>query len=280
MNWLNIDIAVLRSTEFIGADPIARATWLCLMGYCADQENGGVIPDCESWGDRRWMQTCAVTRAEIDASHPLAFWDASALHVAFYPLHQEKKVTINRTNGLKGGRPNGKTELKPDGKPIENHVVQVGVNVKESNSNSNSKEKEGNILPTPSGDGDKPKEEKQKKDRKPRERNPLIDAIASLEGDLSQLNKSAWGRCAKALSDIQSVCQDLTVDEIQRRSRNYKTHFNGAILSATALAKHWARCDKQADIKQSEQKPNTFLDQPDYWAMKEAKQKELEKHGL
>ena len=99
MNWLNIDVTALRSPEFIGAEPIARATWLCLLGYCADQENGGVIADCEQWGDRRWMQTCAVTRAEIDASKPLAFWDSSALHVAFYPVEQEERTKANRANG-------------------------------------------------------------------------------------------------------------------------------------------------------------------------------------
>lgn len=146
MNWLNIDVMALRSPEFIGADPIARATWLCLLGYCADQENGGVIENCIDWGDRRWMQTCAVTRAEIDASHPLAFWDASALHVAFYPLDQEVKFKANRKNGKLGGRPKGLSEQKPDGKPNKNHMVQSGVNVKEEK-RKEKKEKGNTLLP-------------------------------------------------------------------------------------------------------------------------------------
>lgn len=150
MNWLNIDVTALRSPEFIGAEPIARATWLCLLGYCADQENGGVIADCEQWGDRRWMQTCAVTRAEIDASKPLAFWVSSALHVAFYPIEQEERTKANRTNGLKGGRPKVKSELEPVAKPSENqlvnHVVQSGVNVKERKGKER-KEKECKEIP-------------------------------------------------------------------------------------------------------------------------------------
>jgi hypothetical protein len=112
------------------------------MGYCADQENGGIIQNCEDWGDRRWMQTCAVTRAEIDASKPLAFWDASALHVAFYPCNQEAKFQANRLNGKKGGRPKCLTEDKPHGEPKENHMVRFGVNVMEEEEKRKRKEKE------------------------------------------------------------------------------------------------------------------------------------------
>jgi len=132
----------LRSPEFIGADPVSRATWLCVIGYCADQENGGVIQSCIDWGDRRWMQTCAVTRAEIDASHPLVFWSETSLSVMFYPIDQEVKFQANRKNGKKGGRPKGSTERKPHGEPKENHMVQSGVNVKEEEEKRKRKEKE------------------------------------------------------------------------------------------------------------------------------------------
>lgn len=72
----------------------------------------------------------------------------------------------------------------------------------------------------------------------------LLDCLASIDGDVSQLTKSAIGRAAKALSQIKDVCPNLTPEEIQRRSNNYKTHFDGCALTTTALAKHWAKCDK------------------------------------
>jgi hypothetical protein len=34
----------------------------------------------------------------------------------------------------------------------------------------------------------------------------------------------------------------VTPDEIARRAVNYKTHFEGAALTAQALAKYWAKC--------------------------------------
>jgi len=75
-------------------------------------------------------------------------------------------------------------------------------------------------------------------------RDVLLDYLASIDGDVAQLTKSAIGRAAKALSQIKDVCPNLTPEEIQRRSNNYKTHFDGCALTTTALAKHWAKCDK------------------------------------
>ena len=48
MNYLNIHTDILRGVEFIGAEPTERATWIALLGWCATQENGGVIDDCKT----------------------------------------------------------------------------------------------------------------------------------------------------------------------------------------------------------------------------------------
>ena len=47
MNWINIETKTLRAPEYIGADPVQRATWLNLLGYCSEQENGGKLQRCE-----------------------------------------------------------------------------------------------------------------------------------------------------------------------------------------------------------------------------------------
>ncbi len=92
MNWININTATIRSPEFIGCDPTARATWLCLLAYCCEQENGGIIADCHDWGDRRWMQTCGVTRAEVEAAAPLVSLDGADVRVHAYPLDRQQEV--------------------------------------------------------------------------------------------------------------------------------------------------------------------------------------------
>jgi hypothetical protein len=81
--------------------------------------------------------------------------------------------------------------------------------------------------------------------KKQRERNPLIDAMVSLDGsDPEKCTKPAFSAAAAALSHIKAVTPDVTPDEIQRRAANYRLHMPGATLSPSALAKHWARCEK------------------------------------
>lgn len=104
MNWLNIYTPILRSPEFIGSDPVARATWLSIIAYCVEQENGGVVESCGNWGDRQWQQTCGVTRAEIDGADLLCRWEGDDLRVVFYPHDKERQVVAKREAGKVGGR--------------------------------------------------------------------------------------------------------------------------------------------------------------------------------
>jgi hypothetical protein len=110
MNWLNIQVSSLRSEEYIGSDPTARATWLNVLAWCCEQENGGVIHGASSWGDRRWQQTCGVTLAEINAAGCLLCWSDGDLAVWNYPTDKEAEVKAKRDAGSIGGR--AKTEAK------------------------------------------------------------------------------------------------------------------------------------------------------------------------
>ena len=79
--------------------------------------------------------------------------------------------------------------------------------------------------------------------KKPRERNPLMDALGMIDApDLNEIDGDGWKRAGVALSKIKSVAPDVTPEEIARRGRNYRTHFDGAALTSTALAKYWAMC--------------------------------------
>ncbi len=132
MNWLNLNVSVLDSPEFLGAEPIQRATWLCLLRYCVGQENGGEIQDCREWRDRQWQQVVRVTKEEVMAESDLWTWNGGGIVVAFYPNEKErevqamrsigqsktdKKAAAARENGRNGGRPAKETQRKPNDKP-------------------------------------------------------------------------------------------------------------------------------------------------------------------
>lgn len=104
MKHLNIEIAVLRSPDYIGAEPVVRATWLNLMAYCADQENGGIIRGCRPWKDRQWQQVAGVTAEEVAAQTMLWHWAGEDLCVSHYPVKAEEFAKNMRNLGRRGGK--------------------------------------------------------------------------------------------------------------------------------------------------------------------------------
>lgn len=103
MNWLNVFIPNLRSAEFSNSEPAARATWLSVLAYCCEQENGGVIFDAAEWTDRAWLQNCGVTRKEAESAAPLIAFEMGAAIVWNYPEEKEKEVQAKRKAGKRGG---------------------------------------------------------------------------------------------------------------------------------------------------------------------------------
>ncbi len=92
--------------------------------------------------------------------------------------------------------------------------------------------KERTTLPAPAG----------------RERNPIFDALAAAtDGPADQLTAPTARAVGVALAVIRKVSPDLTCAEIERRASNYKSHFENAAMTASALSKHWARCDTAAE---------------------------------
>ena len=169
MNWLNLQTSVIRSPEYVGCDPIQRATWLNLMIYCAEQENGGVIPDCKSWKDRRWQQTCGVTKSEADDDCDLWSFDGENLILWGYPVEKQEEIQRNResghrggkarsdakieaakANGSKGGRPKtqaetqAETQAKPKRNPSETQA--------KTQRKGKEEERNGILPPTPKGE--------------------------------------------------------------------------------------------------------------------------------
>ncbi len=116
MEYINVPLYVARSSEYVGAEPVQRATWFSLMAWSCDQENMGRITGARYWGDRRWMQTCGVMASEVAESCGLFHWDGDDLIVTFYPEDAqreiERKREIARVNGRKGGRKAKRKEKK------------------------------------------------------------------------------------------------------------------------------------------------------------------------
>jgi len=150
MNWININVTVIDSEEFLGATPTERATWLCLLRYCVGQENGGRIEGARQWKDRKWQQVVRVTSREVSAKCDLWTWDGDDIVAAFYPAEKEAEILHLReigrisseakrgaakANGAKGGRPR-KTQQESEQKtqhgethttPTETHRKEVEV---------------------------------------------------------------------------------------------------------------------------------------------------------
>jgi hypothetical protein len=116
VKWLNVQISNLRHPAYVGSEPVARATWLNVSGYCADQENGGRIIGARAWKCRQWQQTCGVMLAEIDQGAPLLTWDGDDLIVWEYPVDQEETMKHKRLTAIKNGRKGGRRKPTPETK--------------------------------------------------------------------------------------------------------------------------------------------------------------------
>lgn len=131
MNWINLNIQTLDSENFLGSEPVDRATWLCLLRYCVGQENGGIMTDCLAWGDRKWQQLVRVTKKEATRQCDLWSFDGNNLIVWGYPAEKQTEVqhlraigklttpakqAAAKANGSKGGRPTN----NPTGNPTQN----------------------------------------------------------------------------------------------------------------------------------------------------------------
>ena len=114
MIYFTLRVSTLRSPEYIGSEPTARATWLNLLAYCCEQENGGIIPVCSGWKDRQWQQTCGITLTEAQEQSPLWQWEGHDLIVRFYPADKQAEIEAKREAGRRGGRRSGETRRQAD----------------------------------------------------------------------------------------------------------------------------------------------------------------------
>jgi hypothetical protein len=125
MIYFTLRVSTLRSSEYIGSEPTARATWLNLLAYCCEQENGGTIPACAGWKDRQWQQTCGITLAEVRETSELWQWLDDSLVVSFYPADKQAEIQAKREAGRRGGRRSGEARRKAEPEPSGEAQLQA-----------------------------------------------------------------------------------------------------------------------------------------------------------
>jgi hypothetical protein len=104
MIWINIKTTTLRESEYISASPTQQATWLKLLAYCSEHENGGVIAGAGDWNERAWLFGCGITLDEVRDQCGLWSFDGTGnLAVWNYPAEKELEVIAKREAGRRGG---------------------------------------------------------------------------------------------------------------------------------------------------------------------------------
>ena len=97
-----------------------------------------------------------------------------------------------------------------------------------------------------------------------RARNELLDCLAAVDGsNPDQVTPTAWPAIATALKAIKAVCPSVTVDEIQRRARNYAQKHPDWSLTPNALAKNWAGCERGTNQMATKNLPP--INEPNGW---------------
>ena len=89
---LRISTACVRSPAFRRASPTARAAWLGVMGYLADQGllRHRRIVGAARWGDRQWLEAAGVTAREARTAAPLLRWRGGDVFARCRSLQKNK----------------------------------------------------------------------------------------------------------------------------------------------------------------------------------------------
>lgn len=145
MEYINLHRSVLAGSEFVGAEPVDRATWLMLLDYCCGQENGGVIEACKAWADRQWQQIAKVTKNEVERASKLWMWEGDDLVVNFYPEEAESQVKAMRRGGRIGNRKmqENRKAKKPGVKPPSQAPLSAPLQAGRSDNEMEWNEREG-----------------------------------------------------------------------------------------------------------------------------------------
>lgn len=127
MEWFKNFTNFPRTSEYMGCEPVQRATWFNLINYCVDLENKGVILNCKSWTDRRWQQTLGVTEEEAKMECELYWFDGEDLHVFAYPDEEVENQKVLREKRSKAGQASSEARKKGNTSPKKGNTCSTHV---------------------------------------------------------------------------------------------------------------------------------------------------------
>ncbi len=179
-------------------------------------------------------------------------------------IRDEELRQVRAESGFLGGTARGtkQTASKAQASAGQTHEqtappsASISASVSVSSSPPSSPSAVSPHSPRPSSTGGTPRESGEKDRGIARygpEQQALLQALAGIDGsNPAEVPPTAWHGIARALEDIQAVCPGLSVEEIQRRGRNYSTHMPKARITPRALAKFWATCANANQAKPDE----------------------------
>ncbi len=89
MEWFKFPTKTTGAPEYAHAKPAAKLAWLRVLCYCAQQENGGLIPDAAGWSDGQWIEVCGVRKRDVMDAEPLL--TAVGGHITVWGYPQESQ---------------------------------------------------------------------------------------------------------------------------------------------------------------------------------------------
>lgn len=187
MNFLNLHVSTLESSEVLGSDDFSVVRWLKLLRYCVVQENGGTIKGCRGWKTQMWQHICGATKEQIDASALLLKWRGQDLVVFGYPVEQERVQQAKRKGGAEGGK-----------RRAENMLKQAELDVL-----LNADEK------AQPGDG-RPVKVKSYTDIADT-RNDVVDVASAITGDRTPMGRGYWKKAIEIIGQEQFRAQLMTL---------------------------------------------------------------------
>lgn len=113
MEYINLTITQLGEAAYKRSTMPDRGVWLTLLGYCVQQENGGHIPDANTWSDWDCQQVLGIPLADLQGTHHLWKFETGGLVVEFYPLDKQREVQAKRRAGRRGGVSSGQARSHP-----------------------------------------------------------------------------------------------------------------------------------------------------------------------
>jgi len=131
---VHVSTALLAAPEWLLTSPASRGNWICLLGYCARAENGGMIAGAAAWSDLQWALVLGPTggRTSVDALvlDGLAEWRGDALLLGGYPLDAERIYQSQRVAGQRraAARQRGTQEIRRDqtgSDPIGSDLIRL-----------------------------------------------------------------------------------------------------------------------------------------------------------